>query len=207
MLAYYVQGGWFDAKGHGQSAPELTVELYGHLRARSPDVDLLRGKGGHRAVEGPSGHDAGEDVGPQDVAQALDQDGLELAARKQTWPRHPVVAAVVLAVGDYGEPRGVDLVAEEYLQRGEPVPEEHFERRKLEGQPAQVALQAWRHGAYHFRVEAYPGHTGEAALGSSIVCGDAEVHPGEFAFQYAPAGSGRVERKPELPRQHVRRAE
>src|SRR3712207_1692113 len=129
MLPNHVQGGRFDAEGHGQAAPELAVELYGHLRARGPDADLRRGKRGHRAVEGPPGHDAGEDVGPQDVAQALDQDGLELAARKQTRPRHPVVAAVVLAVGDYGEPRGVDLVAEEYLQRGEPVPEEHFERR------------------------------------------------------------------------------
>ena len=31
MLTNYVQGPWFDAEGHGQSAPELTVELYGHL--------------------------------------------------------------------------------------------------------------------------------------------------------------------------------
>src|SRR5215210_1684297 len=125
----YVQGAWFDAEGHGQSAPELTVELYGHLCAWGPGVNLRRGKRRHRAVEGPSRHDPGEDVRSQEVAHALDQDGLQLAARTQAWPRHPVVAAVVLAVGDYGEPRSVDLVAEEYLQRGEPVSEKHLECR------------------------------------------------------------------------------
>src|ERR671911_689372 len=182
----YVQGAWFDAEGHGQSAPELTVELYGHLCAWGPGVNIRGGNRRHRAVEGPSRYDPGEDVGPQEVAHALNQDGLELAARKQAWPRLPVVAAVVLAVGYYGEPRGVDLLPDQHLQWGERVPEEHFERRQLKGQPPQVALQARCHCAYYLRVEAYPG---------------------AFAVQYAPAGLGRVERQPELPRQHVRRAE
>src|SRR5918997_1762264 len=84
-LPDYVQGAWFDAEGHGQSAPELTVELYGHLCAWGPRVNLRRGKRPHRAVEGPSRHDPGEDVRPQEVAHALDQDGLELAARKRAW--------------------------------------------------------------------------------------------------------------------------
>src|SRR5215211_4729297 len=182
----YVQGAWFDAEGHGQSAPELTVELYGHLCAWGLGVDLRRGKRRHRAVEGPSRHDPGEDVRPQEVAHALDQDGLERAAGQQAWPCYPVVAAVVVAVGDYGEPCGVDIVAIAYLQRGEPVPEEHFERRYLEGQPPQVALQARCHGAYHLRIEAYPGHTGEATLDSLIVGGDPVIHFGAFACQYAP---------------------
>src|SRR5215203_1712378 len=115
-LPDYVQGAWFDAEGHGQPAPELTVELYWHLCAGGPGVDLRRGKRPHRAVEGPSRHDPGEDVGPQEVAHALDQDGFERAASQQAGSRHPVVAAVVVAVGDYGEPRSVDLVAVAYLQ-------------------------------------------------------------------------------------------
>jgi hypothetical protein len=39
-LADDVQGGGLDAEGHGQSAPELAVELYGYLCARGHGVDL-----------------------------------------------------------------------------------------------------------------------------------------------------------------------
>src|SRR5919112_6760538 len=98
----------------------------------------------------------------------------------------------------------MDLVAVDYLQRGEGVPEEHLERRYLKSQPPQVAFQARCHGAYDLRVEADPGHAGKATLDSLLVGGDPVIHVGAFALQYAPAGLGRIERQPELPRQHVR---
>src|SRR5918993_5697963 len=166
MLMNHVQGARLDAERHGQLTPEFAVELHGHFSAFGPCVDLPGHEGLHRAIQRPPRHDPGEDIGPEEGAHALDQDGLELAARQQAWPRHPVVPAVEVAVGDYGKPRDFDLVAVADLQWREPVPEEHPERGYRERQAPQEALQTRRDGIHHLRIEAYAGHAREAALGA-----------------------------------------
>src|SRR5215212_8003606 len=121
------QGSRFDAEGHGQLAPEFAVELYGHLGTGGPGADLLGGERPHRAVQGPTCHDPGEDVGPEEGAHALDEDGLERTTRQEAGARHLVVPAVEVPVSYYGEPRDVRVVAMDYLQLRELVPEKHPE--------------------------------------------------------------------------------
>src|ERR687894_462994 len=204
--ADHSQGGRLHAEGHRQLAPELAVDLDRDVVAGRVGVDLCRLERLHGAVEGPAEDNSPEDVWPEEGAHALYEDGFEPAAGQEARARHPVVAAVVVAVGDYGEPRDADVVARGDPDGGEPVAEEHPEGSHLEGEAPQVALLARRHLADDLRVEADARHAGEAPLVAGLVYGDPEVDPRLPALYDPSACPLGVERQPELPRQHVRRA-
>src|ERR671916_1863563 len=205
--ADHSQGGRLHTEGHRQLAPELAVDLDRDVVAGRVGVDLCRLERLHGAVEGPAEDNSPEDVWPEEGAHALYEDGFEPAAGQEARARHPVVAAVVVAVGDYGEPRDADVVARGDPDGGEPVAEEHPEGSHLEGEAPQVALLARRHLADDLRVEADARHAGEAPLVAGLVYGDPEVDPRLSALYDAPAGPLRVQRQPEFPGKHVRRAQ